>query len=234
VKVNEPAVLLFSGGIDSTTALYWGRRHFNRLEALIFNYGQKHIIENRMAEKIASGNGVSYRVIDIPLKDLVCSALTDEDRDIPDSLSGARNEMGVPVTYVPFRNGVFLSVATAFAESRGVYNIITGFNVIDSPDYPDTTREFVEKMEMTMNLGTTARATGNRFKIQVPLIEKTKVEIIKFGQELGADYSFSISCYRGNEIPCMRCPSCEIRRDAFHQLDIPDPLIVRLEKEGKI
>jgi 7-cyano-7-deazaguanine synthase len=234
VRAKESAIVLFSGGIDSTTALYWGQRHFSRLEALIFNYGQKHVIENRMAGKIARGLGIPFRIIDLPLKDLVSSALTDDDREIPDSLSGARNEIGVPVTYVPFRNGIFLSVAAACAESWGIYNIITGFNVIDSPDYPDTTRDFVEKMEMTINMGTSAMRSGSRFKIQVPLIDKTKAEIIEWGQKLAADYSFSISCYRGKEIPCMKCPSCEIRRDAFHQLDIPDPLIDRLEKEGKI
>lgn len=234
MKPEDSAILLFSGGIDSTTALYWGLRHFSRLEALIFNYGQKHVIENQMAEKIARRLGISFRIIMLPLKDLVSSALTDEDRDIPVSLSGSGNDGGVPVTYVPFRNGIFLSIAAAYAESRGIFNIITGFNVIDSPDYPDTTPDFVEKMEMTINLGTSAMGTGNRFKIQAPLIDKTKEEIIEWGQALDADYSFSVSCYRGKEIPCMMCPSCEIRRRAFHQLGKPDPLIVRLEKEGKI
>lgn len=234
MKPEDSAILLFSGGIDSTTALYWGLRHFSRLEALIFNYGQKHVIENQMAEKTARRLGIPFRIIKLPLKDLVSSALTDDDRDIPVSLSGSGSDGIVPVTYVPFRNGVFLSIAAAYAESRGIFNIITGFNIIDSPDYPDTTPEFVEKMEMTLNLGTSAMGTGNRFKIQVPLIDKTKAEIIEWGQTLEADYSFSVSCYRGKEIPCMKCPSCEIRRRAFHQLGIPDPLIVRLEREGKI
>lgn len=234
MKTKESAILLFSGGIDSTTALYWGMRHFSRLEALIFSYGQKHVIENRMAEKIAGRLDIPFRIIELPLSDLTSSALTDKDREIPVTLSGVKYQGGVPATYVPFRNGVFLSVAAAYAESSGVFNIITGFNIIDSPDYPDTTGDFVEKMEMAINQGTSAKVTGNRFKILAPLIDKTKAEIIEWGKKFNADYSFSVSCYRGKEIPCMGCPSCEIRREAFFQLGIPDPLIVRLEKEGKI
>ncbi len=232
--MKNPAVLLFSGGIDSTTALYWGIKHFSRVETLIFNYGQRHVIEVLMAEKIAVGMGIPFRIIELPLNELVSSALTDETRDIPDSLSLSRNERGIPFTYVPFRNGIMLSMAAAYAESREISNIITGFNVIDSPDYPDTTGKFVDKMEQAINQGTSAAVIGKSFILHAPLMDKTKPEIIEWGMKRGADYSFSVSCYRGKEVPCLKCPSCEIRMDAFKQLDIPDPLILRLEKEGKL
>ena len=232
--MKDPAVLLFSGGIDSTTALYWGIKHFSRVETLIFNYGQRHVIEVIMAEKIAAGMGISFRIIKLPLNELVSSALTDEARDIPDSLSRSRNEQGIPFTYVPFRNGIMLSMAAAHAESRGIFNIITGFNVIDSPDYPDTTKKFVDKMEQAINQGTSASIIGKSFTLHAPLMDKTKPEIIEWGMKWGADYTFSVSCYRGKEVPCLKCPSCEIRMDAFKQLNIPDPLILRLEKEGKL
>lgn len=232
--MKDPAVLLFSGGIDSTTALYWGIKYYSRVETLIFNYGQRHVIEVLMAKKIAVGMGIPFQIIELPLNELVSSALTDETRDIPDSLSRSRNEQGIPFTYVPFRNGIMLSVAAAYAESRGIFNIITGFNVIDSPDYPDTTGKFVDKMEQAINQGTSAAVTGKSFTLHAPLMDKTKPEIIEWGMKWGADYTFSVSCYRGKEVPCLKCPSCEIRMDAFKQLNIPDPLILRLEKEGKL
>lgn len=178
--------------------------------------------------------GISFRIIKLPLNELVSSALTDEARDIPDSLSRSRNEQGIPFTYVPFRNGIMLSMAAAHAESRGIFNIITGFNVIDSPDYPDTTKKFVDKMEQAINQGTSASIIGKSFTLHAPLMDKTKPEIIEWGMKWGADYTFSVSCYRGKEVPCLKCPSCEIRMDAFKQLNIPDPLILRLEKEGKL
>jgi 7-cyano-7-deazaguanine synthase len=232
--VEEKAVLLFSGGIDSTTALYWGIKYFNRVETLIFNYGQRHVIEVLMAKKIAASLEIPFQIIELPLNELVGSALTDETRDIPDSLSRSRNEQGIPFTYVPFRNGIMLSMAAAYAESREIFNIITGFNVIDSPEYPDTTGKFVDKMEQAINQGTSTAVIGKSFTIHAPLMDKTKPEIIEWGMKWGADYTFSVSCYRGKEVPCLKCPSCEIRMDAFKQLNIPDPLLLRLEKEGKL
>lgn len=231
---EKDAVILFSGGLDSTTALYWAKKYFAKVYALVFAYSQKHNIEIKMAQKTAANLNVACRVIDFPLKNIVYSALIDQEKDIPESLKEAKDDHGVPFTYVPFRNGIFLSLAAAFAESRGIFDIVTGFNLIDTPDYPDTTEEFTARMEAAINQGTSASLKGKKFKIHTPLISKSKKEIIEFGLELQADYSYAISCYRGQENPCLRCPSCEIRSSAFARLDMEDPLITRLKREGKI
>ncbi len=228
------AVVLFSGGLDSTTALYWACKQFFKVHALIIGYSQKHSIEVEMAQKIARNLGVEYHLVDFPLKGIVHSALIDENKEIPESLARSKDHLGVPFTYVPFRNGIFLSLAAAFAESRKIYNIVTGFNLVDTPDYPDTTREFTRKMEDAINQGTAAALREERFKIHTPLIAKSKKEIIELGLGLQADYSHAISCYRGREKPCLRCPSCDIRSRAFAQLNMKDPLIERLIKESKI
>jgi 7-cyano-7-deazaguanine synthase len=201
---------------------------------MIINYAQRHSIEVNMAQQIAAQLKVETHVIQFPLKDIVFSALIDKDKEIPESLAASKNEAGIPFTYVPFRNGIFLSLAAAFAESREIFNLVTGFNLIDTPDYPDTTAAFTKKMEAAINQGTSASITGNTFKIHTPLIGKSKKEIIQMGFELGADYSYSISCYRGDEVPCLKCPSCDIRGSAFKQLNKEDPLITRLKKGGRL
>jgi 7-cyano-7-deazaguanine synthase len=231
---NEKAVILFSGGLDSTTAMYWAKKQFAEVFAMMVNYSQRHDIETKMAQKIAANLDVEAHLIQFPLKNIVYSALIDKDKTIPDSLATSKNEDGVPFTYVPFRNGIFLSLAAAFAESREISNIVTGFNLIDTPDYPDTTETFTKKMEAAINEGTSASITGKKFKIHTPLIGKSKKDIIQMGLELDTDYSYSVSCYRGAEIPCLKCPSCDIRNNAFKQLNMEDPLITRLKKEGKI
>jgi 7-cyano-7-deazaguanine synthase len=233
-KNDEKAVVLFSGGIDSTTALYWAKETFADAVAVMVNYAQRHHIEVEMAQRIARCLKVPAHLIQFPLKDIVYSALIDKNKEVPESLATSKNEDGVPFTYVPFRNGIFLSLAAAFAESREIFHIVTGFNLIDTPDYPDTTTAFTKKMEAVINEGTSASITGRRFKIHTPLIRKNKKEIIEMGFQLGADYSYSVSCYRGNEIPCLKCPSCDIRSHAFKQLNREDPLITRLKKEGRL
>jgi len=232
--INEKTVILFSGGLDSSTALYWAKRKFSAVLAMMVNYSQRHVIETEMAQQVAKNLDVEAHLIQFPLKNIVYSALIDKDEKIPESLKTSKNTDGVPFTYVPFRNGIFLSLAAAFAESRGIFNIVTGFNLIDTPDYPDTTEAFTKKMEDAINQGTSASITGKTFKIHTPLMGKSKKEIIQMGLELGVDYSYSISCYRGEEIPCLKCPSCDIRDNAFKQINMEDPLITRLKKEGKL
>jgi 7-cyano-7-deazaguanine synthase len=231
--MNKGAVVLFSGGIDSTTALYWARGKFDPLRALIVDYGQQHRIEVEMAKKIAAGLAVAYDVVALPLRDLLGSALLADGRPIPESLAEARKEPGTPSTYVPFRNGIFLALAAACAESHASRNLVTGFNAIDTPDYPDTTVQFSRKMAAAINQGTSAGKGGEKFKVHAPLLNLSKNEIITLGFELGADYGYSISCYRGAEQPCGRCPSCDIRARAFAGLGRQDPLLARLQKEGK-
>ena len=231
---KDKAVILFSGGIDSTTALSWAMQRFSTVQAMIVDYSQRHNLEVEMARIAAQKIGVDAQVIRFPLKGIIHSALMDEDREIPESVETSKDDAGVPFTYVPFRNGIFLSLAAAFAESRGIFHMVTGFNLIDTPDYPDTTEAFTMKMEAAINQGTSASITGQLFKIHTPLIGKTKKEIIEMGVNLKSDYSYSISCYRGGEAPCLRCPSCEIRQNAFEQLNMEDPLISRLKKEGRL
>ncbi len=231
--MNKGAVVLFSGGIDSTTALYWARKRFEPVRALIVDYGQQHRIEVEMAKRIAAGLGVDYEVVTLPLQNLLRSALLADGRAIPESLAAAREEPGMPATYVPFRNGIFLALAAALAESRDCRHLVTGFNAIDSPDYPDTGVAFTRKMTAAINQGTAANQGGEKFKVHTPLIARSKEEIIALGFALGADYSYSISCYRGAELPCGRCPSCDIRARAFAGLGRRDPLLARLHKEGK-
>jgi 7-cyano-7-deazaguanine synthase len=231
--MSEEAVILFSGGIDSTTALHWALRKFTGVRALIIDYAQKHSIEVLMARGIAAKLGVPHDVLAMSLKNLLHSALLDDDLVIPESLAQARKEPGVPSTYVPFRNGVFLALAAAYGESHSCRHLVTGFNSIDSPDYPDTTVAFSKKMAAAINQGTSASKGGAEFKLHTPLIKLNKKEIIRLGLSLGADYSYSLSCYRGREVPCGRCPSCDIRARAFGQLGLEDPLLVRLKKEGK-
>ena len=231
---NENALVLFSGGLDSTTALYWAKQNFAAVHAMVVDYAQRHRIEIQMAQTTAKNINIPVHPVELPLTNIALSALTNNDKPIPESLATSKNDEGIPFTYVPFRNGIFLSLAAAMAESHGIFNIITGFNLIDTPDYPDTTAAFTEKMEAAINQGTSASITGKSFKIHTPLIAKSKKDIIQMGLELGADYSYSVSCYRGNEIPCLKCPSCDIRNNVFKQLDMEDPLVTRLKKEGKL
>ena len=231
--MNKKALILFSGGLDSTTVLYWAKSRFKEVLPVIIDYSQKHSIEVKNGVKIAEMNGVEYIQIKFPLNEVLGSALLDTNIEIPDSLDSAKDEKGVPHTYVPFRNGIFLSLAAGIAETRGIRNILTGFNLIDTPDYPDTTKLFSDKMEEVINIGTSASITGEKFRIITPLINKSKKEIIELGLELGADYSFSVSCYRGKEMPCLKCPSCDIRQAAFDEIGIEDPLIDRLKTEKK-
>ena len=148
--MNNQAVVLFSGGIDSTTSLYWSMGYFDSVVALVFDYSQVHRIEVNMAETIARMLNVKYHKVNLPLIHVVSSALIDREEAIPGSLAESKNEAGIPITYVPFRNGIFISVAAAFAETRQIYNLVTGFNLVDSPDYPDTTAQFTKKMEAAM------------------------------------------------------------------------------------
>jgi 7-cyano-7-deazaguanine synthase len=222
----ETAVLL-SGGLDSTTALHWARRRFGAVRALTFDYGQRHKIEIRMARTTCRRLGVPLDVLKVDLAAIGGSALTDRSIPVPTMRRSAHSLSGPPSTYVPFRNGVFLALAAAWAEAMGVRALVTGFNIIDSPDYPDTRPAFVRAMERAVNLGTRAAFGGPRIRIMAPFVGKTKAEIIKIGLRLGADYAWTVSCYRGGEAPCGTCSSCRLRARAFRQAGREDPLPAR-------
>jgi 7-cyano-7-deazaguanine synthase len=231
----KECVVLFSGGIDSTTALYWALKRYEKVFGLTFDYGQRHKIEIKMARKSARKLGVPLAILRVDLRQIGGSSLTNTSLPLPEfeRLEEIRSK-GLPPTYVPFRNGIFLALAAAWAEVKGVKELVCGFNIIDSPNYPDTRKPFVNAMERAINLGTKASFTEKKLKIIAPFVNMKKSEIIKKGLSLGADYSYSISCYSGKEIPCRRCSSCILRQTAWEEAGEKDHLILRLKKEGKI
>ncbi len=233
-KAMKHALVLYSGGIDSTTALYWAKKEFDRVSALTIDYGQRHKIEVRLAEKIVHGLELDQKILRFDLTQVGGSALTDTRMALPMITHRDQIDAGPPPTYVPFRNGIFLALAAAWAEVIKAGDIVCGFNIVDSPEYPDTRPAFVEAMEKAVNLGTRAAFEEWDFKIHSPFIQKKKSEIINLGLSLGADYSFSVSCYSGQEIPCEKCSSCLLRHQAWEEAGREDPLITRLRKEGRL
>ena len=226
-------VVLFSGGLDSTTALGWARTRYDRVHALTFDYGQRHRVEVSSARKASRRLGVPHTVLKVDLRQIGGSALTDPAIPLPLSARQAHRPDGPPATYVPFRNGIFLSLAAAWAEARGVRDLVCGFHVADSPDYPDTTRAFVRAMERAIREGTKAAFGGPKTRVIAPLLGLSKASIIHRGLSLGVDYSHSVSCYSGREVPCGTCSSCRFRARAWKAVGHEDPLLARLRKEGK-
>jgi 7-cyano-7-deazaguanine synthase len=230
----KKSVVLFSGGIDSTTALYWALNHYQKVYALTFDYGQRHKVEIGMAQKSSKKLGIPHKIMRVDLKQIGGSSLIDMNIPLPEYKRAEEIEEGVPSTYVPFRNGIFLSLAAALAEAQGIKEIVCGFNTLDSPNYPDTRRQFVKAMEEAINNGTKAAFSNEKLKIRAPFADMKKSEIIKQGLLFGVDYSYTISCYFGEEIPCRKCSSCLLREKAWEEVGSKDPLILRLQKEGKI
>ena len=229
----EKCAVLFSGGIDSTTALHWALHHAQDVHALTFDYGQRHKIEVRLAGITARKLGVPRTVLKIDLGQVGGSALTDPAIRLPRYKKLAELRPGPPATYVPFRNGILLAFAAAWAEARAIRKIVCGFNIIDSPDYPDTRPGFVRAMEQAVNTGTKAACGGARMRITAPFIRMKKSDIIRWGLAHGVDYSYTVSCYAGNEIPCGICSSCLLRERAFAEAGAGDPLIERLERRRR-
>ncbi|MCX7973518.1 MAG: 7-cyano-7-deazaguanine synthase QueC [Candidatus Aminicenantes bacterium] len=228
------SVVLFSGGLDSTTLIFWALAQGKEIQVLSFDYGQRHSLELELGRKLCDQLGLLQDIIKIDLRPIVFSALTDPEMDIPSFDNQTKKPHGPPATYVPFRNGIFLSLAAAWAETRSIEEILCGFHVLDSPDYPDTTESFVQAMEEAINRGTKASFGLFRFKIVCPFLKLKKTEILRLGLSLGADYSYSISCYRGQEIPCFKCPACHFRQQAWDEVGEEDHLLRRLRKEGKL
>lgn len=231
---QEKAIILFSGGLDSTTALYWAKNKYSHLWALTVDYGQRHRLEIDYARKICQRLNIPQKIFRLDLTQIGGSALTDPHINLPKIKSINKIESGIPITYVPFRNGIFLAVAAAWGEVLGIDTVICGFNVIDSPNYPDTRLPFIKAMENAIKEGTRAAFGGQAIKIVAPLINLKKSEIIKTGLALGADYSYSLSCYAGQETPCQKCASCVLRAQAWQEIGQEDHLIARLKKEGKL
>ncbi len=218
---NKKAVSLLSGGIDSSTATAIAKSHGYELIAISFNYGQKHIIELKYAKKVCKFLDIKEHIIfRIDIGQFGSSALTDKKIKIP--LKSTTSNFSIPPTYVPMRNLVFLSVASSLAEARNIRTIFFGANIIDYSGYPDCRSEFIKSFTRTATLGSKIFNTkGKSFKIITPLINMTKVQIIKEGLSLGFDYSLTYSCYAGKEKHCGKCASCQFRFSAFKKLKIP-------------
>ena len=219
------AVILLSGGLDSTTCLAIAREQGFDLFALTVNYGQRHIFELQSAKNVALSLDVGkHSVLDIDLAQFGGSALTD-DIEVPKDR--VESEMAnIPATYVPARNTVLLSVALARAETLDSFDIFIGVNALDYSGYPDCRPEYIESFERTANLATKAGVSGKNFHIHTPLINMTKAEIIKSGTKLGVDYGLTFSCYDPQETgaPCGHCDACILRLKGFKEAGIPDPL----------
>jgi 7-cyano-7-deazaguanine synthase len=220
------AVVLSSGGIDSTTAMAIAKAEGYEIYSLSFNYGQRHKIELEMAKKAAEYfDAKKHIIIDIDLRKFGGSALT-ADIDVPKDRLVEEMASGIPVTYVPARNTIFLSFALAWAEALNADAIFIGVNALDYSGYPDCRTEYINAFEKMANLATKAGVEGKtRFKIKTPLINMTKAEIIKKGSELGIDYSFTRSCYdpQPDGAHCGRCDSCLLRKKGFKEAVVKDP-----------
>jgi 7-cyano-7-deazaguanine synthase len=223
----KPAVVLLSGGLDSATTLAIARRDGYRCHALSFDYGQRHAIELESARRVAKAlEAVQHKVMALDLRALGGSALTSDQWEVPRDRSGAEMAAGIPITYVPARNTVFLALALAYAEVLGSFDIFVGVNAIDYSGYPDCRPEFIGAFEELANLATRAAVEGQgRYRIHAPLVHWTKAEIIKHGLALGVDYALTHSCYdpAPDEAACGHCDSCLLRREGFAAAGVADP-----------
>lgn len=221
--MNKKAIILFSGGLDSTTCLAIAQSRGFDCYALSFSYGQKHSSELEAAKNIANNSAVKlHKIIDLDLGSFGGSALTDDNIEVPEN-----DSEGIPITYVPARNTVFFSVALAWAEVLEADVIFAGVNAVDYSGYPDCRPEYIEAFQKMADLATKAGVEGKGVKIETPLIHLTKVEIIQKGDELGVDYSQTVSCYQAdqNGAACGKCDSCKIRKKAFKRAKVQDPTV---------
>ena len=217
----KKAVVLLSGGLDSVTALAIAKEQGFTCYTLSFDYGQRHSTELLAAEKLSkSMAAVEHKIIPIDLRSIGGSALTDNDIAVPED-----HQAGIPITYVPARNTVFLSIALAWAEVLQAQAIFVGVNAVDYSGYPDCRPEYINAFETLANLATKAGVEGQKLSIHAPLIEMTKAEIIQHGSKLGIDYSQTVSCYQADTEgrACGRCDSCRFRQQGFEQAGIKDP-----------
>ena len=225
--MKKKAVVLLSGGLDSATCLALAKAKGFECYALSFNYGQRHSAELQAAKVVASTFGaVEHKVVNLDLRNIGGSALTDDTIDVPTTPSE-----GIPVTYVPARNTVFLSIALGWAEVVDAHDIFIGVNAVDYSGYPDCRPEFIEAFEKTANLATKAGVEGKPFRIRTPLIDLTKAQIIQAGIVNGVDYGLTVSCYAADDRgrACGECDSCRLRAEGFLSAGVADPTIYFLK-----
>lgn len=221
---SDNAVVLLSGGLDSATVLAIARDQGYQCIALSFDYGQRHRIELASAKAVAkAGGAMEHRILSLPMGELGGSALTDDAIDVPDSIDEQND--AIPVTYVPARNTIFLSMALGLAEITGSRNIFIGANAVDYSGYPDCRPEFISAFERLANLATREGVEGEGFRIRAPLVNMSKAEIIHTGDALGVDYSMTVSCYNPSPegLACGVCDSCRLRAYGFEMAGVADP-----------
>ena len=225
-EIKKKAVLLVSGGLDSATVLAMANAQGYECYALSFDYGQKHSAELNAAKKITQTLGAAeHQTLHLDLNVFGGSALTDNSIEVPAAQKGGSE--GIPVTYVPARNTIFLSMALAWAEVLQSDDIFIGVNAVDYSGYPDCRPEFIRAYETMANLATKVGVEGHHLKLHTPLIDMTKAQIIKAGIELGVDYSQTVSCYSADEQgrACGVCDSCQLRRKGFEDAGEADPTV---------
>jgi 7-cyano-7-deazaguanine synthase len=217
----KAAVVLLSGGLDSATVLAIAAAEGHRCHALSVDYGQRHRAELAAAGKIARALGAAeHRVVPIDLRVFGGSALTDDSLEVPTAPSA-----GIPITYVPARNTIFLALALAYAEVSQADTIFTGANAVDYSGYPDCRPEFVAAFERLANLATKRAVEGHSVRVAAPIIHLSKAEIVRRGCDLGVDFSLTVSCYNADAEgrACRQCDACRFRREGFEQAGVPDP-----------
>lgn len=221
---SKRAVVLVSGGLDSATVLAIAKDRGFRCCALSLDYGQRHRIELEAASRVVDQIGVEeHRTVTLDLNQLGGSALTDTSIPVPETLTS-----DIPVTYVPARNTIFLAIALGWAEILGAQDLFIGVNAVDYSGYPDCRPEFIQTFEALANLATRAGVEGQSFRVQTPLIDMSKADIIQEGYRLGVDYALTISCYQPSidGKPCSVCDACRIREKGFAESHIVDPATV--------
>lgn len=219
----KKAVILLSGGLDSATVLAMAKHQGYACYAVSFDYGQRHSAELKAAKNVAARAGVEeHRIVSIDLSQFGGSALTDEAIDVPEANTSVES---IPITYVPARNTVFLSLALAWSEVLEACDIFVGVNAVDYSGYPDCRPAFINAYEHMANLATRAGVEQQRLTLHAPLIDLTKAEIVQRGTALGVDYSLTVSCYQADDAgaACGACDSCCLRREGFANASIPDP-----------
>ncbi|QFT53671.1 7-cyano-7-deazaguanine synthase QueC [Microbulbifer sp. THAF38] len=219
----KKAVILLSGGLDSATVLAMARAEGYECYALGFDYGQRHEAELLAAKRVAADLGaVEHKVVKLDLRSIGGSALTDDSIEVPEEETS-----GIPVTYVPARNTVFLSIALGWAEVLGAQDIFVGVNAVDYSGYPDCRPEYIEAYEKMANLATRAGVEGHKLSVRAPLMQMSKADIVLEGTRLGVDYSLTVSCYqaRPDGAACGRCDSCRLRAVGFADAGLADPTV---------
>jgi len=216
----KKAIVLFSGGLDSTTCLAYAKSQGFECHALSFQYGQRHFAELQAAKRIASQQHVPHIIVDIPISQFGGSALTDSASSIPDYTG----EKKIPSTYVPARNTIFLSFALGWAETLNAQDIFIGVSAVDYSGYPDCRPEYIQAFQKLANLATKAGVEEGNLFIHTPLMHLTKAQTIALGITLGVDYAQTVSCYQANEQghACGNCDSCMLRKKGFAEAQTPD------------